>query len=137
MTDKMIKKGLKGDDVSTLQTQLGKLGYPVKVDGHFGDETEKTVKELQSTFGYDVDGIVGPGTSKLIAQQLGYGWNKNAPDAMQKAQQAQGKGGGKMDGMAQKGGGLPPEKMMGAAPGQPQSPPKGGAMGKPQQSPKK
>jgi peptidoglycan hydrolase-like protein with peptidoglycan-binding domain len=139
MTDKMIKKGIKGDDVSQLQTQLSKLGYPVKVDGDFGPETDKAVKELQTMFGYDVDGVVGPGTSKLITQQLGYGWNKSAPDAFQKAQQAQGKGGaapvktdGKMDGMAQKGGGLPPEKTMGAAAGQPQSPPKGGMAPKPQ-----
>jgi peptidoglycan hydrolase-like protein with peptidoglycan-binding domain len=150
MADKMMKKGGKGDDVSQLQTQLTKLGYAVKVDGHFGDETDTAVKELQTMFGYDVDGIVGPGTSKLIEQQLGYGWNKSAPDAFQKAQQAQGKGdgGSKMgDGQkkgadvfgknpqqqqGQKGAPLPPEKTMGATPGQPQSPPKQGMAPKPQ-----
>jgi hypothetical protein len=133
----------------------------VKTDGIFGDDTETAVRELQTMFGYDVDGIVGPGTSKLIEQQIGYGWNKNAPDAFQKAQKAQGKGdaGGKMqDGgkMAQggqaggadkfgknpqqqqqpqgKGGMMPPEKQMGGA----QHQQKGGAPpGKPQQSPKK
>jgi hypothetical protein len=33
------------------------------------------VRSLQTVFGYDVDGVVGPATHKLIEQQLGYGWN--------------------------------------------------------------
>ncbi|MCB9617402.1 MAG: hypothetical protein H6721_14815 [Sandaracinus sp.] len=45
----------------------------------------------QSLFGYTVDGIVGEGTERLIEQQLGYGWNAGAPDAVERALRAQGK----------------------------------------------
>src|SRR5688572_24572411 len=116
MTDKLIRKGQRGEGVSSLQQKLNQLGYAVKTDGIFGDETEKAVREVQTMFGYDVDGIVGPGTSFLLDQQIGLGWNKNAPDAYEKAQSAQGKSaggkgttqpiknvaGGKMDGGMQK-----------------------------------
>jgi hypothetical protein len=29
---------------------------------------------LQTVFGYDVDGMAGPATLKLLEQQVGYGW---------------------------------------------------------------
>jgi hypothetical protein len=29
---------------------------------------------LQTVFGYDVDGMTGPATLKLLEQQVGYGW---------------------------------------------------------------
>lgn len=87
----MMKKGSGGDSVTQLQEQLNKLGYDIGVDGKFGPQTEKAVTNLQSAFGYDVDGIVGPATEKLIAAQIGYGWNVQAPDAQDKALAAQGK----------------------------------------------
>ncbi|MBK7774697.1 MAG: peptidoglycan-binding protein [Sandaracinaceae bacterium] len=80
-----------GEAVTALQKQLVTLGYAIKVDGDFGAGTEKAVLSLQGSFGYDTDGIVGPGTQGLIDAQIGYGWNATAPDAYEKAQKAQGK----------------------------------------------
>lgn len=81
----LLKDGSHGDNVKALQTKLGQLGFKVEADGAFGKHTEETVKQLQKTFGYTVDGIVGDGTMKLIDAQIGYGWNVNAADAAEKA----------------------------------------------------
>ncbi|MBL8604001.1 MAG: peptidoglycan-binding protein [Myxococcales bacterium] len=75
----VLKRGSKGDDVRDLQNQLNKMGYGLSVDGDFGPGTEEAVKHLQTAFGYTVDGSVGDGTRFLINQQLGFGWNKDAP----------------------------------------------------------
>ncbi len=87
----MIKAGNKGEQVSTLQTQLAKLGFEVKPDGIFGPATKEALQELQTLFGYDVDGVVGPATQKLIDAQLGYQFNVTSPDAVKKALSGQGK----------------------------------------------
>ncbi len=87
----LLKSGAKGDQVLALQDKLGKLGYAVNPDGHFGPATEQAVEELQAIFGYDVDGIVGDATAKLIDAQLGFGWKLDAPDSIKRALQAQGK----------------------------------------------
>jgi peptidoglycan hydrolase-like protein with peptidoglycan-binding domain len=87
----MLKEGSRGDDVTRLQESLRKLGYDVSVDGIFGKDTDFAVRTLQQSFGYSVDGLVGPGTLQLIEQQIGYGWNAKLPDAQERAKQAQGK----------------------------------------------
>jgi N-acetylmuramoyl-L-alanine amidase len=54
---------LRGDDVATLQRQLGALGFdPGKVDGAFGPETGLALQDFQRNAGLTVDGICGPGT---------------------------------------------------------------------------
>jgi peptidoglycan hydrolase-like protein with peptidoglycan-binding domain len=73
----VLKKGSSGDEVKSLQQNLNKLGYGLDVDGKFGDGTHGAVVHLQKSFGYTVDGMVGPGTQNLITQQIGYNWNKN------------------------------------------------------------
>ena len=88
----VIKNGAKGDSVKELQQKLNQLGYTVEADGHFGPLTEKIVKNLQTMFGYTVDGMVGDGTMGLIDAQIGYGWSADAPDAQERALRAQGKG---------------------------------------------
>ena len=70
-----VKKGSKGDTVKQLQTKLNQLGFKLATDGQFGDATHNAVITMQSIFGYDVDGIVGDGTWKLLDQQVGYKWN--------------------------------------------------------------
>lgn len=51
----------RGDDVRTLQRKLDALGFEVgKVDGRFGPETDRAVREFQRNVGDDPDGIVGP-----------------------------------------------------------------------------
>ena len=86
-----LKKGAKGDAVEALQGKLQQLGFDVKPDGIFGPNTAQAVEELQTAFGYDVDGIVGEGTHSLIDAQVGYGWNVQKGDAIKGALQAQGK----------------------------------------------
>ncbi|MET0344533.1 MAG: peptidoglycan-binding protein [Polyangiales bacterium] len=86
----LIKPGTQGEQVTALQTKLAALGFTLKVDGHFGPGTRAAVEDLQSVFGYDVDGVVGDGTGKLIEQQAGVGFNLSAPDALKRGLQAQG-----------------------------------------------
>lgn len=88
-TDKeayMLKQGSKGQEVRALQDKLIKLGFEMKSDGDFGKETDGAVRKLQALFNYSVDGIVGPGTNKLIDQQIDQGWNVQAADAVARAQ---------------------------------------------------
>jgi len=56
-----IKRGSKGEHVLVLQAALG-----LKVDGNFGPETEKAVKELQKKNKLKADGIVGPITWRAV-----------------------------------------------------------------------
>jgi peptidoglycan hydrolase-like protein with peptidoglycan-binding domain len=86
----LVKKGGEGEEVRALQDQLVKLGYGIEVDGKFGPVTEWAVRNLQAMFGYDIDGIVGPGTRKLIDAQLSYGWNATGEGAQAAALKAQG-----------------------------------------------
>lgn len=87
----IIRKGGRGDAVKATQEKLVKLGFDLKPDGIFGDATDGAVRQLQTLFGYDIDGIVGPATASLMDAQIGYGWNLKAPDAKARALAAQGK----------------------------------------------
>ena len=70
-----LRKGAKGESVRTMQEQLRRLGFALEPDGHFGDITHNVVIAMQVIFGYDVDGIIGPATQKLIQKQSELGWN--------------------------------------------------------------
>lgn len=74
----MLKMGSKGDEVRKLQGGFQQLGFKLEVDGDFGQNTHNAVITVQTIFGYDVDGIVGPATISLIEKQAGYGWNLEA-----------------------------------------------------------
>jgi peptidoglycan hydrolase-like protein with peptidoglycan-binding domain len=80
----VLKQGSRGDEVRTVQSGLKKLGFAIEADGIFGEKTHAAIITLQTVFGYDGDGLVGPATLKLIEQQTGYGWNllaaRNAHD---------------------------------------------------------
>ena len=84
-----LKQGSRGDEVTALQENLGKLGFAIAADGIFGPATKSAVEELQMAFGYDVDGIVGKGTTGLIEAQMGHGWNITS--GVKTALEAQGK----------------------------------------------
>lgn len=59
---KVLKKGMIGDDVKTLQQSLG-----ITADGIFGTQTENAVKKWQAENGLIADGIVGIKTwTKLL-----------------------------------------------------------------------
>jgi peptidoglycan hydrolase-like protein with peptidoglycan-binding domain len=70
----ILKKGSSGDEVKAMQSALKKLGFPIDADGLFGEKTHNAIITMQTVFGYDVDGMAGPATLKLIEQQAGYGW---------------------------------------------------------------
>ena len=58
----ILKHGMNNQYVKTLQEQLNKFGYKLKVDGDFGKITEKAVIDFQRTKGLICDGIAGPKT---------------------------------------------------------------------------
>ena len=59
-------------EVKALQKDLIKMGYlSANATGYFGDLTEKAVKELQNDYGYEVDGIAGEVTLKLLDRLMG------------------------------------------------------------------
>ncbi len=71
----ILKKGSKGEPVRELQTRLAQLGFTLTADGHFGDITHNIIIAVQAIFGYDIDGMAGPATLKLIQKQTELGWN--------------------------------------------------------------
>lgn len=75
-----IKKGSNSLDVLSLQCSLD-----LDLDGVFGEHTEDVVKNFQTSHGLESDGIVGPGTWKIILGTRKTGiseetWNQIAGD---------------------------------------------------------
>jgi peptidoglycan hydrolase-like protein with peptidoglycan-binding domain/LAS superfamily LD-carboxypeptidase LdcB len=66
-----LRRGSKGDGVSSLQRALAGLGYDLAVDGDFGSNTERAVRAFQSRSGLEADGIVGAATKAAIGAALG------------------------------------------------------------------
>lgn len=65
--DRILKKGMEGEDVKELQTRLIALGYSMPkygADGDYGSETVSAVKAFQEDNGLEVDGEFG---SKSLA----------------------------------------------------------------------
>ncbi|WP_066648518.1 peptidoglycan-binding protein [Christensenella timonensis] len=58
--------GADGDDVSRIQERLLELGYNVSVTGHFGEMTDKAVREFQRMCGLTDDGSVGSVTKDVL-----------------------------------------------------------------------
>ena len=64
---KLIAPNMRGDDVSTLQSRLGRLGFDCgRVDGIFGALTAKALEDFQRNCGLDVDGVGGPQTARAL-----------------------------------------------------------------------
>jgi N-acetylmuramoyl-L-alanine amidase len=60
---------LAGDDVLALQQRLLDLGFQVgKVDGRFGSQTERAVRDFQRNVGVPPDGTCGPATLKSLSR---------------------------------------------------------------------
>ena len=62
--ERTLKRGLKGEDVKTLQRLLGDLGHPTGVDGDFGPATEAAVRAYEAGRGLRVNGVVPRGQAK-------------------------------------------------------------------------
>ena len=68
-----LKKGSKGSEVKKLQQNLMKLGYDLPkfgADGHYGNETQKAVRQFQKANGLKVDGLAGKNTKAKINELL-------------------------------------------------------------------
>src|SRR5690606_1390182 len=71
----VLKYGSKGQDVRELQGRLQYLGYyHGNIDGDFGWQTQRAVKDFQYKFGMKVDGIAGEQT-KAMLQKATPGWH--------------------------------------------------------------
>ena len=66
----VLKLGMTGTSVKTLQENLQKLGYILEADGSYGPGTVAIVKKFQTDNKLVVDGIAGPGTQAKIAELL-------------------------------------------------------------------
>ncbi len=62
LTDPMMQ----GEDVRRVQEALKKVGIDVKVDGFFGKDMDKAVRQFQKQKNLTVDGIAGAGTQKAL-----------------------------------------------------------------------
>ncbi len=63
----LLRKGASGWRVKQVQRRLEVHGFDVgNVDGDFGPETEKQVREFQRAHDIEVDGVVGPMTWKML-----------------------------------------------------------------------
>lgn len=67
-----LRRGSSGENVTYIQTALNAIRNVVPsirlldIDGVFGAQTEGAVKEFQTYYGLDVDGVVGPLTWQAI-----------------------------------------------------------------------
>ena len=71
--DRLLKKGMSGNDVRELQLNLLKLGYALPkygADGGYGMETVEAVKAFQKKNGLEADGVYGSNTHKSLLAAL-------------------------------------------------------------------
>jgi hypothetical protein len=57
-----VQFGESGTSIRWVQWELTQAGYKLKIDGDFGSQTDKWVRDYQKKNGLEVDGIVGPKT---------------------------------------------------------------------------
>lgn len=62
----LLKLGLQGPEVKTLQIALTQAGFPVTIDGIFGQATLSAVTKFQAENGLTQDGIVGTQTYSAL-----------------------------------------------------------------------
>lgn len=66
-----LRIGDKGEDVRELQMALREQGFEIVVDGDFGKQTRRAVRDLQEQKGLSVDGIAGTQTLAALGVDLG------------------------------------------------------------------
>lgn len=71
--DRVLKNGMSGNDVNTLQRYLSQLGYfhEEEFTNYFGCKTEEAVQKFQEEYDeLEVDGIAGKATFKYIIAKI-------------------------------------------------------------------
>ena len=58
--------GVVSEDVHAVQTRLSALGFPIEIDGDFGDQTEGVVLDFQDMSGLPATGVVDAETWKTL-----------------------------------------------------------------------
>ena len=85
--NRILKKGMSGEDVRDIQNKLIKLGYdvgPDGADGDFGGNTYKAVVAFQTEHGLSpIDGEVGPDTRGVIDKELSEKFPKPSDQSVQ------------------------------------------------------
>jgi hypothetical protein len=64
----VLRRGSRGEQVTTLQRDLAALGYDLGVDGAYGPGTAEAVRRFQSDHGLAADGVAGPVTLNALAE---------------------------------------------------------------------
>jgi N-acetylmuramoyl-L-alanine amidase len=63
---------MRGEDVAELQNRLGSLGFDAgRVDGIFGQDTLRALKDFQRNVGLPIDGICGPTSVEELLRVFG------------------------------------------------------------------
>lgn len=57
-----VSRGSSGDIVRTIQARLAQRGWTIGVDGDFGPQTDRVIRQFQAEKNLGVDGVVGPKT---------------------------------------------------------------------------
>jgi len=69
--ERTLKRGLRGDDVLTLQQYVTKLGYPTPRYGQFTSRTEADITNYERKTGLNVNGIVSTSEQATIRRRAG------------------------------------------------------------------
>lgn len=64
----LLRHGDTGYAVEAVQRDLKRHGYPIEVDGLFGSETDRIVRQFQRDRGLVIDGIVGRKSRRALVQ---------------------------------------------------------------------
>ncbi|MCK8817395.1 peptidoglycan DD-metalloendopeptidase family protein [Natroniella sulfidigena] len=69
---RVLQRGMRGNDVRELQENLVMLGEKIIIDGIFGEATEEAIKDFQRNSDLPDDGVVGSQTWARLEQALSF-----------------------------------------------------------------
>lgn len=79
---RVLRKGMRGDDVKLLQQALTAAGFDTKgADGIFGNDTESAVRKFQSAKALNANGVAGSATLAALNSSSGDGASSPRTDA--------------------------------------------------------